>query len=275
MIPFLRLALADETKLFERFRSGDEEAGSDLALAYMPLVRSLASRARRNNQRFVVLDDLIGAGCEGLMIALNKFDHSRGIRFSAYARWYIKDSIKKCVRNERWWAPHIPDHVHRAVIRVLKTQQRLRRALGRDPTVRELSGEMDIPINRLQRLLGWIHTDVALSLSLPIGDGDSSLADALVDRRVVSPLEAVENQNLKENMADVLKTLSPPEEKVAKHLFGLADGSEQTLEEVGQQFAVTRERVRQIEAKLIRKLRHPTRNTRLRGFAMRERRQGR
>ena len=198
------------------------------------------------------------------MKAVDKFEYRRGYKFSTYATWWIRQAISRSIADQARTI-RLPVHMFEIVIKLFRTSQQLLQVLGREPSSEEIAKRMDIPVAKVRMVLKI--RQVPISLETPIGEeGDSHLGELIEDRAVISPAEAVINVNLKEQTANVLRTLTPREEKVIKMRFGLEDGSEKTLEEVGQCFAVTRERIRQIEAKALRKLRHPSRSLKLKSF---------
>src|SRR2546426_352487 len=200
----------------------------------------------------------------GLMKAVDKFEWRRGYKFSTYATWWIRQAITRAIADQARTI-RIPVHMIETINKLIRTSRQLVQELGREPTSEEIAKRMDIPVAKVRKVLKIAQEPI--SLETPIGEEeDSHLGDFIEDRAVVSPAEAVINVNLKDQTGQVLRTLTPREEKVIKMRFGLEDGSEHTLEEVGQSFAVTRERIRQIEAKALRKLRHPSRSRKLRAF---------
>jgi RNA polymerase primary sigma factor len=198
------------------------------------------------------------------MKAVDKFEYRRGYKFSTYATWWIRQAITRAMAD-RARTIRIPVHMIETINKWIRTSHALIQELGRDPTAEEIAKRMDIPVSKVRQVLTTAQTPI--SLETPIGKEEyRHLADVIEDRQVVSPAEAVVNLNLKEQTESVLKTLKSREENVIKLRFGLGDGNERTLEEVGQRFAVTRERIRQIEAKALCKLRHPSRSRKLRAF---------
>ncbi|AIQ48765.1 RNA polymerase sigma factor RpoD [Paenibacillus sp. FSL R7-0273] len=255
------LSADDEVELAMRIKNGDEEAKRRLAEANLRLVVSIAKRYVGRGMLFL---DLIQEGNMGLIKAVEKFDHNKGFKFSTYATWWIRQAITRAIADQARTI-RIPVHMVETINKLIRVSRQLLQELGREPSPEEIAAEMELTVEKVREIMKIAQEPV--SLETPIGEEDDShLGDFIEDQEALAPADAAAYELLKEQLEDVLDTLTEREENVLRLRFGLDDGRTRTLEEVGKVFGVTRERIRQIEAKALRKLRHPSRSKRLKDF---------
>ena len=251
----------EEVELAQKIKAGDQKALDKLTKANLRFVVSVAKQYQNQG---LTLPDLINEGNLGLIKAVEKFDYTKGFKFSTYATWWIRQAITRAIADQARTI-RIPVHMVETTNKVIRVSRQLLQELGHDPSPEEISEEMNMPVDKVREILKIAQEPV--SLETPIGEEeDSHLGDFIPDEDASEPSEAASFTLLKEQLVDVLSTLTPREEKVLKLRFGIEDGRTRTLEEVGKEFNVTRERIRQIEAKALRKLRHPSRSKKLKDF---------
>jgi RNA polymerase primary sigma factor len=253
--------LRESVKLLDMAEEKVKRGKGELVEANLRLVVSIAKKYTNRGLQFL---DLIQEGNIGLMKAVDKFEYKRGYKFSTYATWWIRQAITRAIADQARTI-RIPVHMIETINKLIRTSRHLVQKLGREPLPEEIAEKMELPLEKVRKILKIAKEPI--SLETPIGEEeDSHLGDFIEDKKAVSPLEAAVRYDLQRQINNALKTLTPREERVLRKRFGIGENTDHTLEEVGQDFAVTRERIRQIEAKALRKLRHPSRSKRLKSF---------
>ena len=255
------LSAEEEIELARRMEDGDHEARKRLAEANLRLVISISKKYTNRGMQFL---DLIQEGNIGLMKAVDKFEYRRGYKFSTYATWWIRQAITRSIADQARTI-RIPVHMIETINKLVRTSRQMMIETGREPIPEELAKRLSMPVDKIRKVMKIAKEPV--SLEAPVGDEeDSSLGDFIADENALQPVDSAIHTNLKETCTSILSSLTPREERVLRMRFGIGMSTDHTLEEVGQQFNVTRERIRQIEAKALRKLKHPSRSKRLRSF---------